>query len=295
MRFYLVMDLQPRSWESKDLQPRSWESKDLQPRSWESKDLQQSTACIYDKNGAKIYDVSGGSVIKVIADPDNHELRIIRRVMRANIRSCVEFPAENRTGLDWYAMRRYDGHLEADEFGRSQWRSIGVQVLAFLEDLHHELGMAHMDIKKTNILVNRLSGTVHVCDFANAESPAVVTRNLRTFDPNTKWYYVGFGCELDQPMVSWRTDLVALGYLLASLQPNWTWRFEAECWEKREGRGILSEEATLELRRQEMMCYRVLEPYFTRLTLLPWTAAAEPPARSFYQELAALFTITDLH
>jgi len=255
---------------------------------------QQSTICIYNKNGAKIYDISGGYVVKVISDPENHELRIVRRVMRESIRSCVEFPEENRSGINWYAMRRYDGHLEADEFGRSQWRSIGVQILAFLEDFHHGLGMVHMDIKKTNILVDRQQGTVHVCDFANAESPAVVTRHLRTFDPNTKWYYIGFGCEFDQPMVSWRTDLVALGYLLASLQPNWTWRFEAECWEKREGRGILGEEATVELRRQEMRRYPDLEPYFARLTLLPWTAV-DPPARSFYQELAALFTITDLH
>ena len=252
-------------------------------------DVYNRTNCIYNKNGAMIYDVSSGHVVKVIDDPENHEIRIVRRVMRAKIRSCIEFPEENRSGMDWYAMRRYDGHLEPDAFGQSHWRSIGVQVLAFLEDFHHGLGLVHMDIKKANILVDRMKGTVHVCDFANAESPAVVIRNLSTFEPLTKWYYVGFGGELDEPMVSWRTDLVALGYLLASLQPGWSYRFESECWEKRAGRGILSDEATLELRRNEMRRYPVLEPYFARLTLLPWTAA-EPPARSFYQELAALFT-----
>jgi hypothetical protein len=52
--------------------------------------------------------------------------------------------------------------------------------------------------------------------------------------------------------------------------------------------GVLTEEATLELRRKEISRIYALEPYFARLVIVPWNAV-EPPPRSFYQELAGLF------
>jgi hypothetical protein len=242
--------------------------------------------CIYNKNGSEIYDLSDGRVVKIIHDLDSFELAVVRllRGMNPPLRSCVEILPEPKE-CDRYAMRHYDGHIEVEAYTRFYWRSIGRQCLAFLEDFHHVTGMAHMDIKKANILINRQTNTFHVADFGNAEYPWKEPRLLREYDANTKWYYLAMGGELDQPVYSWRMDLVALGYMLASLQPNYVGRFESECWEKREGRGILTDEATLALRAKDVAA---LEPYFARLTIVPWTAAAPPPC-SFYQELAELF------
>jgi len=246
---------------------------------------------IYNKNDAVIYDVSGGYVMKVIQDPKSFEMVVVRRVREARPRSCVALPEEeNGVGPNWYIMRHYDGTIDVDPFCQSQWRNIGIQVLQFLQDFHHRVGMAHMDIKRGNILVDRSAGTFHVCDFGNASAPSADKRVLGGFCDNSKWYYLAMGGELDQPMVSWRMDLVALGYVLATLQPSWSWRFENECWEKRAGRGILSIESVLEVRRVSIMLCTELRPYFTRLTLLPWTSV-EPPAPEFYEELAALFRI----
>ena len=187
-------------------------------------------------------------------------------------------------------MRRYDGHLNCGPFARSKWRQIAVQILAFLEDFHHDVGLAHLDIKKGNVFVDLSNETFHVGDFGNAERPTATARPLSSFEANTKWYYVAMGCELTEPHVSWRTDFVALGYLLASLQPNEdVWQFEAECWKKRVMDGVLSDEALLELRRKEIRRIRALEPYFARLVTVPWNAV-EPPPRSFYHELAELFS-----
>ena len=242
---------------------------------------------IYDKNGSKIYDMSGGWVKKILDEQMSEELKVAVRVFDAKPRSSVLI---REVGYDWYLMQRYDGTIQPGPFARSHWRQIAVQVLAFLEDFHHIVGLAHLDIKKGNLFVDRINKSFHVGDFGNAERPTATARLLDTFDANTKWYYVAMGCELTEPHLSWRTDLVALGYMLASLQPNEdVWRFESECWEKRIGGGVLTDEATLELRRKEIGRIYALEPYFARLVIVPWTAV-EPPPRSFYQELAGLFS-----
>ena len=254
------------------------------------------TSLIYDRNGSKIYDMSGGWAKKVLDDHTAEELKIAVRVFDAKPRSCVFI---REVGYDWYVMRRYDGHLnqgpatsvlgEQGPFARMHWRQIAVQILAFLEDFHHTVRLAHLDIKKGNVFVDLSNGTFHVGDFGNAERPTAA-RPLNSFDANTKWYYVAMGCELMEPHISWRTDFVALGYLLASLQPNEdVWHFEAECWKKRVMDGILSDEALLELRRKEIRRIRALEPYFARLVTVPWSSL-EPPPRSFYHELAELFS-----
>lgn len=242
--------------------------------------------CIYDRNGSEIYDISDGRVVKIIHDLSSFELTVVRFLVDMNprLRSCVDILT---VASDRYEMRRYDGHIEVGAYGRRHWRSIGRQCLAFLEDFHHVTGMAHMDIKKANILVDRQSDTFHVGDFGNAEYPWREPRLLREFDAKTKWYYLAMGGELDQPLYSWRMDLVALGHVLASLQFNYVGRYETECWSKREGRGTLTDDATLELRSAEIKEALALEPYFSRLTIVPWSAAAPPP-RAFYQELAAL-------
>jgi len=245
--------------------------------------------CIYDRNGSVIYDISDGRVVKVIHDLSSFELTVVRLLQDMNppLRSCVDILA---TATDRYEMRRYDGHVEVGVYGRRHWRPIGQQCLAFLEDFHHVTGMAHMDIKKANILVDRKMDTFHVGDFGNAEYPWKEPRLLREYDANTKWYYLAMGGELEQPPYSWRMDLVALGHVLASLQFNYVGRYETACWEKREGRGSLTDEAVLELRSTEIKEAIALEPYFARLVSVPWTAAAPPP-RSFYQELAGLLQI----
>jgi serine/threonine protein kinase len=241
---------------------------------------------IYDRNGSKIYDISGGWVKKVLDKQMAEELKIAVRVFDAKPRSSVLI---REIGYDWYVMRRYDGTIQPGPFARSTWRQLAVQMLAFLEDFHHNVGLAHLDIKKGNVLVDLSNRTFHVGDFGNAERPTEAARSLSSFDDNTKWYYVAMGCELTEPHVSWRADFVALGYMLASLQLNEDiWQFEAECWKKRVMDGVLSDEALMELRRKEISRIYALEPYFARLVIVPWTAV-EPPSRSFYQELAKLF------
>ena len=241
---------------------------------------------IYDKNGSKIYDISGRWVKKILEELMAEELKIAIRVFDANPRSSVYI---QEVGYDWYLMQRYDGNIQPGPFARSTWRQLAVQVLAFLEDFHHDVGLAHLDIKKGNVFIDRSKGTFHVGDFGNAERPTAAARPLSSFEANTKWYYVAMGCELTEPHISWRTDLVALGYLLASLQPNEDeWRFESECWAKRVTDDGLTDEATLELRRKEISGVIMLQPYFARLVIVPW-ASLEPPPRAFYQELAGLF------
>ena len=192
----------------------------------------------------------------------------------------------------WYAMRRYDGHLEVDDFTRQHWLQVGNHCLEFLQDLHLKHGLLHMDIKSTNILVNRSATQFVVADYEtvarpNGTTPANESRDYR-------WYHLRFGAVPDQPVYSWRYDLTALGYLLADLtwpdgEPPWNYRGECD---GRRGSGYVSvfTDADVILLRDEAFtkAHPTVRAYLDAVATLPWDARDPPPA-TFYEQLLALF------
>lgn len=232
------------------------------------------------------------------------ELEVLLAVFnnRSRIRHATEFPQRiadfcgTAPGYAWVAMRRYDGCVSltagtsvCQEFCRRNWRRLGQQVLAFLEDFHTVCRRVHMDIKAANILVSQEHLEFVVSDFGLSSFPD--TRHLSDYTNDYLWYYLEFGAELDQPLIAWKTDLVALGFLLARLtwnsDMNETFIVQTRLARSEGSLTSQSPVSIVNLRNTEMqrgVCARLRE-YFDVLGELEWTAA-EPPPRSFYQRLS---------
>jgi hypothetical protein len=257
---------------------------------------------IYERDGVEILQTSSPSwVIKIQNSRylEPKEIDFLRRVVVTGppIRNMIELPPETdrRFGANWYAMRRYLGSADTErEISRRLWRRLGCGVLNFLEDLHRDHGLVHMDIVLRNILVDRGGDTFVVSDYelvvpgnGDGETP------LTCDDDDTVWYYLGAGAELSQPLYTWRTDLVMLGYALADLlrDESNTVTFTGLCERRRQDtRMDMSDYDLIGRRNAEMVdCHPVVRAYLDRVaTLVPWAAEAAPHA-AVYDELCALF------
>jgi len=252
---------------------------------------------IYERKGTSILATTDKDwVIKAVFNQSrwSAELANILKIMGEPPRNCVALSPEPHAMFGalesggWVAFRRYTDEVSANDFCKTNWRTLAIHVLRFLQDFHHTQRLAHMDIKRANILYNADPCEFVVTDFDLAESthPAVV----QNYSDDTLWYYMAMGAEPDQPLVSWRMDLVSLGYLLGGLVADPKhWSFEQICWNKRTGHSTLSQEEILGIRaRQLAWIDPVILEYLKRVATVSWSAE-EPPPRSFYEELEALF------
>jgi serine/threonine protein kinase len=177
---------------------------------------------------------------------------------------------------------------------------MGCAALDFLEDLHRGPGLLHMDIKAENILLDASTMEWVVADYDLFETPSAGP--AASFDDDYFWYYMAIGgAEPDKPLITWRTDLLMLGYTLAEL--TWDvdkfgkWEFYPECNARRRGRtGTLHD-----LDADELVRVRNTEMLFAEPTvcefldavdeLVPWDAGSEPPVAAVYERLRSILTV----
>jgi hypothetical protein len=196
----------------------------------------------------------------------------------------------------WYAMRRYDGHVEVDdEWCTQNWLAIGRASLLFLRGLHIDHHLVHMDIKLENILIDRAQATVVVADYDLMTHPS--TKPLIDYDVDRIWYFLMMGAEPAAPLHSYRLDLTALGYALARLSwpvdaaPS---TFRAVCTDHRKNAtdtGVSSAAVTelIELRARDMQAaHPTIRKYLDIVGRVDWASVAPPPV-SLYDELLTLF------
>lgn len=249
-------------------------------------------ATLYTGTEAKIALTTDGWILK-IGDFIDSETEILSQIKNAGVRRSVEIPDDYK-GADWYAMRRYDDYLACNVYCRSHWRTFAVNILEFLEDLHHSVGLVHMDIKKANILIDKRTNTCVVADYEHAVRPN--HKWTGDYDADTSWYYVALGAEFDKPLFSWRMDLVAVAYVLSDLsapkcRPLISYRqFEHECYMRRVSKPAMTLEEILVLRGADIAAaHPDLQEYWRRVGQLSWYATTPPP-HCFYAEMRALLT-----
>jgi hypothetical protein len=204
------------------------------------------------------------------------ELSKVLLIYSEHPRNAVVFPAAvsalcGTVAPDtvWYAMRRYTGSAATErEYCRAHWRQLAVSVLTFLEDLHTHIRHVHGDLKAANVLVDVARAQFDVADFGHMDVPG--DKTTRRYGADHRWYYLAMGAEPDQPLRGWRSDLVALGYLLADL----TWpedqsrTFHEQCMARRSLGGdetVMQEIVALRSAEISRACGTTLRTYFETL------------------------------
>ena len=257
---------------------------------------------LYEKDGTFIYATTNVSyVLKFMTHKVQHldEMRLLLTMYHNRPRYSIELPKElyglygQTSEGGWYAMKRYTGCVDRSSiYCRARWRFIAQHCLQFLQDFHTTYNLVHMDIKRANILVDTYKKEFVVGDYELAESltSSAYPVLLRDNTDDYKWYFFMHGAELDQPIVAWRFDLAALGYVLASLTaPEEAWTFETDCELKRSSGSEISE-ADLVAKRAAALATAdpAVLAYFERIKEVAWDSK-EPPSRALYEDLEALF------
>lgn len=255
------------------------------------------TGTLYSRNGTYIYStVMSQYVIKVMKHDKQllNEMRVLFSILEAPPRHSLSLPKKvyylygQTPEAGWYAMKRYDGHVERNSYCKTHLQTIARHCLQFLQDFHSTQRLVHMDIKRGNILCDMDNTEFVLVDYELADSPS--SKQLHELPDDYKWYYFGYGAEMDQPLISWRFDLVALGYVLASLtvaEEDWT--FEEESEKKRREKTDSTEEELITKRAASLAkADPIVLTYMDKLKEVPWDSK-EPPSRMFYEQLEALF------
>jgi hypothetical protein len=258
----------------------------------------------YTRDSVAIYNTTDPAwLVKVIRGKERayDELHAVLELESRKIPHRVEVPSEPERffgtaadGITWYAIRRYDGALMVNSYAKSHWRTVAINVLTFLQYFHTRCRKVHMDIKCPNILCDATRNRFVVGDYDLA-GPVRPEKVARAYGPDVFWYYVAMGADPDQPLYSWRMDLTALGYMLASITwnhgENNDWTFYREALRRREGKGTLeiSDAELIALREAEMSrVHTTMRSYLNLVGTLSWSAA-DPPSRDFYGELIRFF------
>lgn len=262
---------------------------------------------LYTKDKVRIVGTTDSHIVLKIApisDIAHDEIGALIAMRRHSVTYGVYTPSDPRKfcGMTdkyvWYAMLRYAGHIAYNDESRRNWRRIAQDVLAFLTQLHRACHLVHMDIKVTNILQCKSRIAFVVSDYELCDTPN--RRLTRDYGPDFRYYYMALGAELDQPLVSWRMDLTALGYILAEMTWNtvdhqratfqksmYSLRDKAAAGESVDPSG---DDKLVALREREMAVAHPSVLGYLRLVAerVPWDMEAPPP-ESLYRELLAFF------
>lgn len=225
------------------------------------------------------------------------EINIIKEIYTKHIRNRIEFPPSSIFGTwnnkEWYVMRHYP-HVckKKDEYVTIH--ALARACLSFACDLHRETKHAYLDWRLDNIFKdsqgNYFIGDYEFCEIPNKYDDTFLFEY--GLDRDMKYYFLQRGAELDKPLVRYRLDLEAIGYMLMSIlwidEPYWYMYCDKA---RNKSPDSLTDKELIRIRDMYKDSIEVLQPYFQKIKECSWDDD-EPNSREWYESLLKLFPLT---
>ena len=222
------------------------------------------------------------------------EVNIVKEICTKPIRNRVEVPLSTFYGIwdskEWYVMRHYS-HVCKKKYELANMNALARACLMFACDLHHETKYAYVDWRLDNVFKddegNYFIGDYEFCEIPNKYDDTFLSQY--GIEKDMKFYFLQRGAELDKPLVRYRLDLEAIGYMLMSLlwmdEPYWYIYCDVS---RKKAAETLKDEDLVQQRDKYKDSIEVLRPYFQKIKECSWDDD-EPNSREWYESLLKLF------
>lgn len=186
----------------------------------------------------------------------------------------------------WFVMEKYDGDCSNGNIFYIDISKFIESVIKFLKNLHRVHKVIHRDIKLSNVLYKE--GKYVVADYELIKEPD--NDSICDEHDYDNYYYYSYGAEYGKPVLSYRYDLQAVGYMLMVIDNN----YEALPFQKKAHRyynikSFKNHFEELRKMRDEYEMPERIQAYFKLIESVDWFSL-DPPGEDVYDSIIALFS-----
>ena len=238
-------------------------------------------------------------VMKCTDISDMNEEHAIPILHKHSIQHMVEFPINHTyhgktNDISWYVMKYYP-RICSYVNDHKEFRTLIKTCIEFIKDIHIKIGYVYLDWRLDNILKKQENGFV-ISDYEFLEKPKESVKPFAEeyiYNKDYLYYFIQLGANIDQPLVSYRTDLEAIGFLAIKFLeiPNPTWMIQCNNIREEKIRPIpVDILATMrDIYKEEIIQeHPCLATYFEKIKECPWESLTCMNAE-WYDQLAAIF------
>lgn len=229
---------------------------------------------------------------------DNSEIDIIKKYQLHTVSNTVIVQIDQlyltgkNNSYEWFVMEKCNGDIyKYIKTAYQNWDILLECICNFLKDLHQKKKLIHGDLKLKNILYKASDNTFKVCDYESCDTPDLeVNCNM---NGSIGYYYYHIGAIPNEPIFSYKMDLLAFGVILWSVYCNlslidnkvFKWqRYAIEYYEKK---CKYDNYAKLEeLKRLEFMP-KMIQEYFEIISKIDHKLL-NPPSDDIYNDILNL-------
>ena len=188
-------------------------------------------------------------------------------------------------GYYWFVMEKYDADCSNGNIFYIDISKLIESVIKFLKYLHREHRVIHRDIKLSNILYKE--GKYTVADYELIREPD--NESICDEHDYDNYYYYSYGAEYGKPVLSYRYDLQAVGYMLMVMDN----KYEALPFQKKAHtyynmKSFKNHFEELNKLRSEYEMPERIKAYFKLIESVDWFSL-EPPGEDVYDSIIKLF------
>jgi len=238
-------------------------------------------------------------IMKIINIKNNDsEIEIIKKYQLHTLPNSViklideVFLTGKYNSYEWFVMEKCNGDIyKYIKTAYQNWDILLECVINFLKHLHQKKKLIHGDLKLKNILYKASDNTFKVCDYESVSQPDLeINCNM---NGSIGYYYYYIGAIPNEPFLSYKMDLLALGVILwtvycnVSLIDNKIFKWQQYAIEYYERRDKYDNYQKLEeLKRLEFMP-KIIQEYFEIVSKID-SKTVDPPSDNIYNDILNL-------